>query len=718
MHSRRHDSVAAVSDSYPQQSARTRRFTLGAPRDIRVSSHGDRVAFLRSTAGDDPVNRLWVLDIVTGECRMVVDPAVLLTGPVIDGEETAAEQARRERAREAGSGIVSFDADPALTAAVFVLGGRLFRTDLMNGVTTEQIGTSSAFDSRLDPTGTRIAYVSGTGLRVVDPAGDRLVVDADGADVSWGSAEFVAAEEMHRTRGYWWGPDGEHLLVARVNVSRVASWWIASPLDPSEPPRVVRYPHAGSDNADVTLAIVGLDGTQVEVDWARGEFEYLCDASWAPRANPTLTVQSRDQRTLAVLAVDQRTGATTEIHRQHDDAWVELVPGAPTWMGDRLVTVIDKDDSRRLCVDGVAVTPIGVHVRRVIDVIDDAVYVAATSDPTEVHIARVGADGSFAWLTDEPGVHGAAFGGKCAVVASSSMHEAGARFSVRRGGATVASIESFAETPVVTPNVEFHTVGELELRVALVLPRDLPRDVKLPVLLDPYGGPHALRVQKASNAFATSQWFADQGFAVIVCDGRGTPARGAEWERSVRGDLATLALEDQVTALHEIADRFVRLDLSRVAIRGWSFGGYLAALAVLRRPDIFHAAVAGAPVTEWALYDTHYTERYLGDPRNELHNYERSSLLPLAPRLTRPLLLIHGMADDNVVMAHTLRLSQALLEAGRAHRVLPLSGVTHMTPQETVAANLLMLELEFLRDAMRIDGWEPAYRWKPMLPRR
>jgi len=137
-----------------------------------------------------------------------------------------------------------------------------------------------------------------------------------------------------------------------------------------------------------------------------------------------------------------------------------------------------------------------------------------------------------------------------------------------------------------------------------------------------------------------------------------------------------------------------------VAIRGWSFGGFLAALAVLRRPDVFHAAVAGAPVTEWRLYDTYYTERYLGNPGDETNGYDASSLLPLAADLTRPLLLIHGLADDNVVAAHTLQLSSALLAAGRPHEVLPLVGVTHMTPQEQIAENLLLHELDFLRRAL------------------
>jgi dipeptidyl-peptidase-4 len=267
---------------------------------------------------------------------------------------------------------------------------------------------------------------------------------------------------------------------------------------------------------------------------------------------------------------------------------------------------------------------------------------------------------------------------------------------VNRAGVDVAVIESFAETPLVRPAPSFQALGERELRAALLLP-ETPFDGRLPVLLDPYGGPHALRVQKARSAFLTSQWLANQGFAVVVCDGRGTPARGPQWERAVRGDFAGPVLADQVDALHALAARDDRLDLGRVGIRGWSFGGYLAALAVLERPDVFHAAVAGAPVTEWALYDTHYTERYLGRPDSEPEGYARSDLTPRAERLERPLLLIHGMADDNVVVAHTLRLSRALLEHGRPHQVVPLSGVTHMTPQETVAENLLLLEVDFFR---------------------
>jgi dipeptidyl-peptidase-4 len=264
--------------------------------------------------------------------------------------------------------------------------------------------------------------------------------------------------------------------------------------------------------------------------------------------------------------------------------------------------------------------------------------------------------------------------------------------------ANIQRLTSVAEAPLVSPNVHLRHYGPRRLPVAVLFPND-SHEWPLPVLVDSYAGPHVQRVVNSSLAHATAQWFADQGFVVVTIDGRGTPGRGTTWERAVQFDLASVVLDDQVTALLAAADEF-SLDLSRVAIRGWSFGGYLAALAVLRRPDVFHAAVAGAPVTDWTLYDTHYTERYLGDPLVNKQAYARSSLLPLAGQLSRPLLLVHGLADDNVVAAHSLQLSSALLAAGKPHEVLPLVGVSHMTPQEVVAENLLLHQLDFLRRAL------------------
>jgi dipeptidyl-peptidase 4 len=264
------------------------------------------------------------------------------------------------------------------------------------------------------------------------------------------------------------------------------------------------------------------------------------------------------------------------------------------------------------------------------------------------------------------------------------------------------AITSHAERPVVTPRVALLEAGPARLRTAVLFPTNhVPGSSRLPVVLSPYGGPHHPEVVASAGAFGEDQWLADQGFCVVVADGRGTPGRGPAWDRAVHRDLAAPVLEDQVAAFSAVAAAWPDdVDTGRVGIRGWSFGGYLAALAVLRRPDVFHAAVAGAPVTEWRLYDTAYTERYLGDPTEDPAPYDACSLVGLAPGLTRPLLLIHGLTDDNVVVAHTLRLSGALTVAGRPHEVLPLSGVTHMTPQEEVAENKLLLELAFLRRAL------------------
>ncbi|MDH3705195.1 MAG: prolyl oligopeptidase family serine peptidase [Acidimicrobiia bacterium] len=689
-----------MTESFPRQQARTRGFSVGVPRDIRVSGDGGRVLYLRPVEAGVADNALWALEVDTGVQRVVVDPAKLASG--VDLPE--AEKARRERARERGSGLVGYDADEQCRRATFALGGDLFVAEVDSGAVQRYPAAHGVFDPRLQPGGASVAYVAGAELRLADGADDRSVVAEPGAEtVTWGSAEFVAAEEMGRSRGHWWNPDGTRLAVQRTDIAAVDEWWIASPVEPQSPPRAIRYPATGTTNAHVGLAVLDLDGGRVDIDWRQGEFEYLAAVAWRDGDRLTLTVQTRDQRTLAVLEADADTGAVIEVHRQHDDHWVELVPGVPRWMGDRLLTVADVDDARRLVLDGAPIGPDDVQIRRVVHTATeaDAVWVVATTDPTESHLARIDLEGSLTWLTDQPGVHGGAVGGATAVVTRTGLDHFGTRTEVR-GEAGPHTIESFAETPLLEPHVQLLRLGQRELRTALLAPTGHDGS-PLPVLLDPYGGPHALRVQAARGLFLTSQWFADQGFLVVVTDGRGTPARGPSWERAVHGDLAAPVLDDQLDALDALAQLDDRADLDRVAIRGWSFGGYLAALAVLRRPDRFHAAIAGAPVTDWRLYDTHYTERYLGHPDFEPEAYERTDLNPLAPQLERPLLLIHGLADDNVVAAHTLQLSRALLEAGRPHQVLPLSGVTHMTPQESVAENLLRLQLDFLRQALGLD---------------
>jgi dipeptidyl-peptidase-4 len=691
--------------SFPRQSARTRRFTLGAPRGFIVSPDGSRVVFLRSQHGTDPVTCLWTVDVGDGslaEERLIVDPRDL----DLPGEEDlpAEERSRRERAREQAGGVTAFAADAELTMAAFALSGRLFVTDLDREVRALEAATP-VFGPRPDPTGRRVAYVAGRALRVVEvgSGADRALAEPENDQISYGLAEFVAAEEMQRMRGFWWSPDGEAVLTARVDESPVQRWYIADPANPGRRPAEVAYPAAGTPNADVSLVILGLDGRRQPVEWDRETYPYLVEASWDAEG-VLLVVQTRDQKVMRILSADPSTGQTTLVREDTDPTWLDIVPGVPArTAGGDLVWVAEDDTARRLLVADEPVTPGGLQVRSVLAVDGDTVLFTASDEPTEIHVWAYDGSG-LTRLSSGSGVFGGRRKGGTTVITGGRLDRFGVETTVMRAGKTLGEIASHAEPPAVEVNVNLIRAGEHELRTAVLLPSGYSGDEPLPVLMDPYGGPHSQRVLATRRAFAESQWLADQGFAVVVADGRGTPARGPAWERAIHRDVVGPVLEDQVTALHAAAEHFP-LDLSRVAIRGWSFGGYLAALAVLHRPDVFHAAVAGAPVTDWTLYDTHYTERYLGDPNEDPEPYERASLIRAVgdeegTRTMRPLLIIHGMADDNVVVAHTLRFSSALLAAGLPHSVLPLSGVTHMTPQEVVAENLMLLQVDFLKNAL------------------
>ncbi|GFH63607.1 MULTISPECIES: S9 family peptidase [Streptomyces] len=706
--------------TFPRQHARTQRFTLGAPRAFTVAPDGSRVAFLRSASGTERAQGLWVLDLdADAHERPVADPAALLAGA---GEQlSAAERARRERSREGGAGIVGYAVDEAVETAAFTLSGRLYVADLRAEGTApapvRQLDVPGpVIDPRPSPDGRYVAYTVRGALRVVaaDGSGDRPVAEPESESVTYGLAEFAAAEEMDRSRGFWWAPDSSALLVERADDAPVARWWIADPARPAAEPARVAYPAAGTPNAEVRLFAYPLDGTaRTEIGWDRTRHPYLARVLW-DATGPLLLVQARDQREQLYLAADPATGATRMIHADEDPSWLDLHAGAPARTPDgRLVRIADEGGARVLAVGDRPLTGDAFHVRGLLDVGADDLLVSVSAGPGaeepetgEVHVLRVNELGTERVSTG-PGVHGAVRGGPVTVLVSSVLDRPGQRARVLRGGEEVAVIASHAESPVIAPRPTLTLAGESRIPAAVLLPSGhRAGDGPLPVLLDPYGGPHGQRVFAAHNAHLTSQWFADQGFAVVVADGRGSPGRSPAWEKAIRHEF-TATLDDQVEAVHALAEEFP-LDLTRVGIRGWSYGGYLAALAVLRRPDVFHAGVAGAPVTDWRLYDTHYTERYLGDPAEAGGEvYARNSLvtdegLSGAAGPHRPLMIVHGLADDNVVAAHTLRLSSALLAAGRPHEVLPLSGVTHMTPQEQVAENLLLLQVDFLKRSLGI----------------
>ncbi|GAA3757328.1 prolyl oligopeptidase family serine peptidase [Plantactinospora mayteni] len=749
---------------YPELAARTRRFSRGAPRAVTVAGDGSRVLFLRSGGPTDPVDALWLLDVADGTERLVADPADLLADPAADTDPTAAgpvadpvelavaaagarstgvpgaeptvdtkqagaphstERALRERLRLSASGIASYATDPAARIAVFTLDGRLFRADLVHGDVVEVAVSGPVVDPRPDPTGQRLAYVTDAAcdggrvgqLRVVDSDGTDTLLAGEDAGVTWGLAEFVAAEEFDRFRGYWWAPDGRSILAARVDESRLPRWHLHDPGDPASPPRSVAYPRSGGPNAEVSLHLLDLDGGWVDVHWDRETYPYLVSVEWA-ETGPLITVLRRLQQHGLVLAVDPRTGET-QVHAElADPRWVDPVAGTPRHLPDGRVLVggelaHDGYDARCLFADGTLLTPPSLYVRRVVGWLPnrngspDLLVEGSDGEPSQQHLFRVrtaiGAGGIDARrLTGDPGWHSGTVGGDVLVVQSRSLDQAGSTWTVWHGDREVGPLRSLAATPPYAPRPALERVTDRRLPAAVVYPGNHVAGRRLPVLLDVYGGPGHQEVVAARSAWLERQWWADAGYAVVTIDNRGTPGVAPSFEKVVHRRLADVILADQADALTALAGKHPDLDLGRVAIRGWSFGGWLAALAVLRRPDLFRCAIAGAPVTDWTLYDTAYTERYLGMPTDSPEVYAHHSLLELAAEPVRgsdevrPILLVHGLADDNVVAAHTLRLSAALLATGRPHSVIPLTGATHMAAGGT-AERLLAIELDFLR---------------------
>ncbi len=689
-------------DEFPRQAARTRGFSLGVPRSFTVSPDGERVAFLRTKTGDDPVSCLWVFDVAGAKERLVFDPG----SEEAEAELTDAERARRERARERSSGVTAYATDDAVRQAVFAVGGRLFLADLVEGSARELSAPGAVDDPRLDPAGERIAFVVDGALHVRDVEGGvRELASPEEPDTSWGLAEFVAAEEMDRSRGHWWSPDGTRIAAAHVDERDVLVWHISDPTQPDETPRAVRYPQAGTTDATVSLWVFDVaSGERTEIRWDAERFPYLTRVIWDDEPL-TLLVETRDQRTVHLLEADVETGETTLLSESTDPQWIELFEDVPTRSSDGKVVdvVADRDtDTYRLTVDGELVTPPGMQVREVVSAGSGVLFRASEDDPAHIHLWRWSPEDGPVRLSEEPGLHSGAEGGDVLVRTSATEAETRSWATVLRGGEDVGGIENVSEEPVVTPAPRFMRLGERELSAAMFLPGGHdPDDGALPVLLDPYGGPRGARVLRAKGAHLTSQWFADHGFAVLVVDGRGVDGRGPAWDRAVYRDF-TVTLDDQVDALHAAAERFDFLDLERVGIRGWSFGGELAAFAVLRRPDVFHTAVVGAPVTDQRLYDTFYTERYLGHPDEEPETYRHDSPLIDAATLSRPMLLIHGLADDNVVVAHSLRLSAALFEAGRHHELLLIPNATHLTRSTAVTENILRVQLDFLKRTLSV----------------
>ncbi len=649
---------------------------------------------------------LYALDVVSGEERRVVTAEALLGG----GREelSDAERARRERQRLVARGIGDYTLSPDGATLLVPLSGKLFLVDARTGA-ARTVGDAAAseapVDARFSPDGAQLACVRDGDVYVVDVASgrERRLTRRPSRAISYGEAEFVAQEEMDRMEGYWWSPDGATLAVEEADTGPEETFHIADPAHPERAPATFPYPRAGRANALVRLGLVSARGGRFTwVDWDRERFPYLAKVVWPARGPLTILVQDRTQQEEWLLAVDPRTGATRTLLTERDTAWLNLDAQMPRFLADgSFLWTSERGGAWQLehrAPDGtlrraLTLPELGYRGLAHVDEGAGAVYVRAAADPIEAHVWRVAlaGDAEPVQLTTEPGEHDAIFAAAAPVWIDVADTVAGERFARVRlaDGRAGPTLRALAETPAALPRLEHvWTDTEPRMRAVIVRPRDFDAARRYPVIEWAYGGPHALQVRASPYRYLTAQWLADHGFVVVCVDGRGTPARGRAFERAIARDVITLPLADHALALRALGRRYPELDLERVGVHGWSFGGYYAAMAVLRGDSLYKAAVAGAPVTDWHDYDTHYTERYMGLPDDNTEGYTSTSALTHAAGLARPLLLVHGTADDNVYFLHSLRLADALFRAGRAFELLTLGGQTHMVSDPALTRGL------------------------------
>ncbi|MEM9069356.1 MAG: DPP IV N-terminal domain-containing protein [Myxococcota bacterium] len=692
--------------AFLEQYAQTGGFRLGQPTSITITPDGREVLFLRS-GPRSPVRNLYSFDIETGEERALLGQELLAD----TGELSPEERALRERLRLVAGGVASYQLSKDGARILIPLSGRLFVLERASGELRELPSDGGyANDARFSPNGERVACVREGDLWIIDVAErtQRRITHRDSPTITNGLAEFVAQEEMSRYHGYWWSPDSESLLLQRTDVARVPVWHASNPIAPADEPHAARYPHTGAENADVRLFVLSIDGTvRSEVQWDRAALPYLATVRWSKDHPPLIVVQDRRQQRELVLEVDLASGATSTRLEEEDAAWLNLDQSVPRWTGeDRYLWSTEREGGWQLEVrtpEGkTALTPPDLGYYELRHVADDAAWVIASSDPTERHVWRVPFEGEAEAITREPGYHDAIFGSRDDLwVHASHTVDEGPRWRVRRGNEVVGELRSVADAPPFVPNVEHLEVGERQYRAMVIRPRNFERGRTYPVLLSVYAGPGHNRVRKGRDFQLREQWQADQGFVVVSLDGRGTPGRGRDWERAVRGDLIEIPLADQIEGLRALGERFSELDMDRVGVYGWSFGGYFSAMAVMRHPEVFKVGVAGAPVCDWRDYDTHYTERFMSLPSDNEAGYNAASVLSYTSNLRRPLLIVHGTSDDNVYFVHALKMHDALMRADREHEFIALAGSTHMVSNADLARALQGRIMRFLARGLR-----------------
>ncbi|MHB8912891.1 MAG: S9 family peptidase [Lysobacter sp.] len=675
----------------------------------KVAPDGSRVTFLRGKQRDRNRLDLWAYDIASGQTVLLVDADVVLPGVEMLSDE---EKARRERQRTAAlSGIVDYQWSPDAKSLLFPLGGELYLYELAktgkDAARKLTHGEGFATDPKLSPKGGFVSFVRDRNLWVIDLAsGKQIALTRDGGDVIGnGIAEFVADEEMDRHTGYWWAPDDSAIAFARIDETPVPVQKRYEVYPDRTDVVEQRYPAAGDKNVLVTLAVTSPKaGARPRwIDLGGNTDIYLARVDWRDPQHLTFQRQSRDQKTLDLIETDLATGQQRTLLTETSQTWVPLHNDLRFLKDGRLLWNSERSGFQHLYVIGADGTANALTAGEwpvdgvlAVDEVAGQVYFAAGKDsPLDTQVYRVplaGGDKARAIerLSKEDGTHAATFARNASVFVDSwSSPATPPQLQLfRNDGSLIATLvdnqladpkHPYATFKDMHRPIEFGTLlaadGATPLHYSVIKPSGFDPKKKYPVVVNVYGGPAAQTVKRTwSPDF--NQYLAQHGYVVFSLDNRGTPRRGAAFGGTLYGQQGTVEVADQLQGVQWLKSQ-PWVDGQRIGVTGWSNGGYMTLMLLARASDAYACGVAGAPVTDWALYDTHYTERYMDLPAANVDGYRNARVLAHIDGLTSPLLLIHGMADDNVLFSNSTVLMSALQQRGQPFELMTYPGAKH-----------------------------------------
>ncbi|MFT2089621.1 DPP IV N-terminal domain-containing protein [Paraglaciecola sp. 2405UD69-4] len=671
-------------------------------KNLEISPDGKHVTFLQGKKSDYERLDLWEYDIISGKTKLLMDSNKLSSGPEELSDE---EKGRRERMRLSGSGIVSYQWAANGKALLFPLAGDAYYYHLGDKKAQRLLQTPEfETDLKLSPKGNYLSYVRAQDLfikHIETGVETRLTYDGKGP-IKNAMAEFVAQEEMSRRTGYWWSPDESHIAFTQINEAPVAEITRSEIYADSIKMITQRYPSAGTNNVVIKLATVNISNKQkLWINLGADPDIYLARVKWM-KDSKTLTYQkqSRDQQTLELNTFNIQDMSERTLLKENSNTWVNLNDDLH-FLNDQkhFIWASEKDGFKHLYLyknNGELVRQLTsgkwvVDKIESIDEVNQQIYFTGRADtPTQRHLYKIGLNGGdIEKVTQRSAFHDISFSDDASVYIDSfsttntpqqvSLHKASGEQVTWLNQNQVEGNHPL--TPYMAAWVE-PTISNLvtkdgtELYYRLYKPKNI--EGKHPVIVYQYGGPGAQVVTDkwGGNRGLLMQYWVSKGYIVFSLDNRGSEGRGKAFEDPIYKKMGSIELTDQIAGV-EFLRTLPYVDKDRIGVYGHSYGGYMTLMAMFKGGDYFAAGVAGAPVTDWTLYDTHYTERFMGHPKVDASAYKASSVFPYAKDLKGDLLIYHGMADDNVLFTHSTKLYKHLQDLGIPFESMDYPGKKH-----------------------------------------